>query len=126
MKYPNGSFRAKECRACSRSFVPEAPSQKYCGPQCRGKTAYYERNYGITEAQYEEFKAAQGHCCYLCGSPGFTIGKKNHTEKLAVDHCHATGVVRKLLCHNCNRALGLMKDNPELLRKAADYVEAYK
>jgi hypothetical protein len=45
--------------------------------------------------------------------------------KLAVDHCHDTGKVRRLLCHNCNRALGLFKDNSDILRKAADYVEEY-
>lgn len=65
----------------------------------------------------------QEHKCALCGSEGFAIGKNGHSEKLAVDHCHSTGKVRKLLCHNCNRALGLMKDNPVLLRFAADYVE---
>lgn len=126
MKYPNGHFKPKPCRTCGDTFTPEAPSQKYCSTACRGKTAYYERNYGITEAEYRMMLSEQDHRCYLCGSEGFLIGNNNHSEKMAVDHCHKTGVVRRLLCHNCNRALGLMKDNPELLRKAADYVEAHK
>jgi len=71
-------------------------------------------------------KQEQDNKCYLCGSEGFLIGKNNHSEKLAVDHCHDTGKVRRLLCHNCNRALGLLKDNPDVLRKAANYVEEYK
>lgn len=40
-----------------------------------------------------------------------------------VDHCHETGVVRGLLCHNCNFAIGYMKDNPQRLRAAANYLE---
>jgi hypothetical protein len=126
MKYPNGYFKPKPCRRCEETFTPQAPSQKYCSRECRGKTAYYERNYGITEDEYRSMLQEQDHKCYLCGSEGFIIGTNNHSEKLAVDHCHSTGRVRKLLCHNCNRALGLFKDSPLLLRAAADYVEAHR
>lgn len=125
MKYPNGYFNPKNCRTCNTEFIPEAPSQLYCSVKCRGKNSYYVRNYGITEQEYEEMKSAQDYKCFLCGSEGFLIGNNNHSEKLAVDHNHDTGEVRKLLCHNCNRALGLMQDNPDLLRKAADYIEAH-
>lgn len=126
MKYPNGYFRPKNCKTCGSKFTPQTPSQTYCSQSCRGKTAYYERNYGITETEYRRMLVAQNHKCFICESEGFLIGKNNHSEKLAVDHCHATGTVRKLLCHNCNRALGLMQENPEILRKAADYIEAHK
>jgi hypothetical protein len=71
-------------------------------------------------------KQEQDNKCFLCGSEGFLMDKNKHVEKLAVDHCHETGKVRKLLCHNCNRALGLFKDNHDVIRKAADYVEEYK
>lgn len=82
--------------------------------------------YGITEAQYEDMKKKQEYKCYLCGGDGFIMNKASHHETLCVDHDHATGKVRKLLCHNCNRALGLLQDDPHLLRKAAEYIEAHK
>ena len=123
MKYPNPYFKAKACRTCSTEFTPQAPSNLYCSPACRGKNSYYSRNYGITEAAVAAMKEDQGHRCYLCGSEGFVVGRNGHTEKLAVDHDHATGRVRKLLCHNCNRALGLLKDDPDLMRGAAQYIE---
>lgn len=48
----------------------------------------------------------------------------NHKMKLVVDHCHATGHVRGLLCHNCNRALGLLKDSEQALQRALKYLQA--
>ena len=84
------------------------------------------RCYGITEDEYEQMKKDQNYLCSICGSEGFLIGRNNHTEKLAVDHCHTTGIVRGLLCHNCNRALGLMKDDTSILRRAVEYLEEHK
>lgn len=125
-KYPNGYFKDKECKTCKQTFTPTNPCNIYCSPQCKGKNAYYKRQYGITDSDLAQMKDEQNNKCYICQSEGFLIGKNNHSEKLAVDHCHDTGKVRKLLCHNCNRALGLFKDKPELLRKAADYLEEHK
>ena len=122
-KYPQGYFKDKACKTCESIFTPTNPCNIYCSPSCKGKNAYYKRNYGITDADLAAMKRAQDNKCYLCGSEGFLIGKNNHDERLVVDHYHSTGKVRKLLCHNCNRALGLFKDNPELMRRAADYVE---
>jgi hypothetical protein len=125
-KYPNGYFKDKECKTCKQSFTPSNPCQLYCSPKCKGKNAYYRRNYGVEDADVSRMKEAQQNKCFLCGSEGFLIGSNNHTEKLVVDHDHSTGKIRKLLCHNCNRGLGLLMDNPELLRKAASYVEQHR
>lgn len=59
--------------------------------------------------------AQDGRCLICRGEFGQT---------LPVDHCHRTGKVRGLLCHHCNRGIGLFGDDPERLRRAADYVEA--
>lgn len=71
--------------------------------------------FGIGLHQYQTMYEEQGGRCYLCG----TLQHRN----LAVDHCHSTGKVRKLLCSPCNQALGLFYDNADVLRKAAEYVE---
>ncbi len=123
MKYPNKYFKDKQCPTCAVTYTPEAPSQKYCSPGCKGKNAYYTRNYGITEQEYETMKERQNYKCAICGSGGFLIGNNNHSESLVVDHNHETGKVRDLLCHNCNRGLGLFQDNPELLRTAYNYLK---
>ena len=125
-KYPNLYFKDKECPSCQDVYTPVAPSQKYCSDKCRGKNSYYQRNYGLTEAQYEDKKKEQDYKCKICGQEGFCIGNKNHTEKLVVDHDHESGQVRDLLCHNCNRALGLLQDSVIIADSALQYLKRWK
>ena len=125
--YPQGYFKEKACRACSTTFKPTAPSELYCSDRCaeRAKTtAYLMRNYNITLDDYEALLEEQGNVCAICGGEGFVMSriKNNHVNKLVVDHCHTTGKVRGLLCHNCNRALGLLKDDAEILKNAISYL----
>ena len=82
---------------------------------------YLQRNYRITLRQYEDLRQKQAGLCAICGSEGFVM-TSHHKMKLVVDHCHASGQVRGLLCHNCNRALGLLKDSDEVLQRAIDYL----
>ena len=76
------------------------------------------RMYGITEEQYNQMLASQNGCCAICGTNKPT-GK---WKVFAVDHDHKTGKVRELLCNECNRGMGLLRDNAELLQKAANYI----
>lgn len=85
------------------------------------------RKFGITLEQYEEIKEQQGGVCFLCGKPETKKQKRRAGEvvldSLHVDHCHDTGKVRGLLCFRCNTGIGKLCDDPNLLRKAADYLE---
>jgi hypothetical protein len=124
-KYPQGYFKDKVCKYCGSLFQPSAPSHLYCSDHCADTSLschYLKRNYGMTYKQYQEMLIEQDSKCFLCGGPGFLMNKERHKLALVVDHCHETGKVRGLLCHNCNRALGLFKDNPDVLIKAAEYV----
>jgi hypothetical protein len=78
------------------------------------------KKYGLNEEQFHEMLIAQSGRCAICAN----AFRRNHLEP-AVDHCHATGKVRALLCSTCNTGLGQMKDSPLLLRAAADYLERY-
>lgn len=124
-KYPQGYFKEKKCRCCKCMFKPKAPSELYCSDDCKDKAStnkYLKRTYGITYRQYRLMHEAQGGRCKICDSEGFVMAN-HHKMKLVVDQCHATGKVRGLLCHNCNRALGLLHDNIEHLSKAIDYLK---
>ncbi|WP_236239205.1 endonuclease VII domain-containing protein [Streptomyces sp. CC228A] len=79
----------------------------------RNRQSYFQRKYGITEAELDAMIEAQGGVCVICLS-----APPEH-----VDHCHETGRVRGVLCFSCNAALGQFKDRPDAMRRAADYVE---
>lgn len=81
-----------------------------------------KRNYGISHKEYEEMWEKQEGLCKICNSPE-TVKLKGVVKLLAVDHCHVSGKIRGLLCNNCNRAIGMLKDCPSTLRKVALYLE---
>lgn len=75
-----------------------------------------QRLYGITEAEYEAMWLWQGGVCAICLQPEKARDHRSgKLRELSVDHDHETGVVRGLLCHNCNKALGLLGDGTLLL-----------
>jgi hypothetical protein len=80
----------------------------------RSKSNDLKKSYGICIERYHEMLEAQDGKCAICKADA----------RLAVDHCHVSGTVRGLLCHKCNRALGLFNDNAESLRAAAAYLES--
>lgn len=80
--------------------------------------------YGITPEIHAAMLAEQGGKCAICGEDEKSQHWRNGTPfRLSVDHCHATGKVRGLLCQRCNRAIGLFGDSSDLLRKAIGYLE---
>lgn len=76
------------------------------------------KRFGITQEDYDRMFQMQEGKCKICGTQEINRDKKY----FCVDHNHETGEVRGLLCHNCNVAIGLMKDSPELLNKAINYL----
>jgi hypothetical protein len=86
-----------------------------------------KRLYGITAEEYERKLADQGGVCAACRQPETRKAPKSKTiAPLHVDHDHATGQVRGLLCHRCNMALGYAREDPDVLRSLATYVEFYQ
>lgn len=74
---------------------------------------HLRRRYGITEEGYRALYEAQEGCCAICGE---------HKDVLHVDHDHATGTIRGLLCFGCNNGLGSFKDDVRRIVAAADYL----
>jgi hypothetical protein len=85
--------------------------------QAEERDAYLRRTFGITQADYDDLLARQGGGCAICG-------KRPGKVSLHVDHHHATGEVRGLLCVGCNNALGQFRDDEDLLARAIQYVTA--
>lgn len=73
--------------------------------------------YGMTVDDYDRLLADQGGGCAICG--GEAGGRWG---RFFVDHDHSTGAVRGLLCLRCNRAIGLLNDDPEVAERLARYL----
>jgi hypothetical protein len=113
---PNGLGIRSKCKECSNKI-----SQTH-----RDNNPGYtrERNlktlYGITHNDYLKMLEAQNGRCAICGTD--TPGGK---RAFHVDHCHATGKVRGLLCGNCNRGIGYLKDSVSNLSSAILYLNEH-
>ena len=92
-------------------------ARRRANPKIRERRRWYqlEQKYGLTQPQYEEMEQRQGGRCAICGCA---------PTRLRVDHDHATGRVRALLCDHCNIGLGNFKDDPERCLAAARYLES--
>jgi len=77
-----------------------------------------KRKYGVSLKDYNDMIKKQNGKCVICFS--VLVGRTAH-----LDHCHATGTVRAVLCESCNKGLGNFRDNPASLRSAASYLERF-
>lgn len=87
----------------------------------RAKTragVYRLRKFGLTEASYAALRSRQNGVCAICH------GCNTKGRQLSIDHSHATGSVRGLLCQKCNVALGLLGETSTLVLKAYNYLKA--
>lgn len=118
-----GRWDGSPCQACGRRKTPSRRADRYCGPchrrisQEKARQAhdrYLQRTYGITVEQYEAILAEQGGTCYICRRPA--------RGRLTVDHDHATGEVRGLLCRFDNNLLGQAHDDLEYFARAVAYL----
>lgn len=81
------------------------------------KERFRKYTYGITNEDYDQLLAQQDGVCAICGNlPGKQV--------LEIDHDHATGLVRGLLCHKCNVGIGFLNDDTVVLHKAIEYLES--
>ena len=89
-----------------------------------GKVAAWnrKRKFGMSQERYEAMLRTQGGVCRICRQSEKAM-RRGRVMSLAVDHDHATGAIRSLLCLNCNRAIGALKDDFVLAARAAAYLE---
>ncbi len=117
--YRNRTTPAKPCaiETCGNHAYAKGLCHAHYTKQRKWKAA------GVDAARYQEMLHTQGGVCAICHQPEtHRDGLSGKPKDLAVDHDHATGAVRALLCSSCNTALGLFNDSVELLAKAREYV----
>lgn len=81
------------------------------------RNTWYKYEYGISLDDYNIIFNLQKGLCNICNKH-----QNEFKRKLAVDHCHTTGKIRGLLCKDCNTAIGLLKDNIQIIKKAIEHL----
>lgn len=141
------TVKPKPCKSCGETFTPFAGGSLYCeacrqsvkrkkhaaamrrwrakNPQrhAESKANYDLKRFGMSLDDYRARLESQGGRCAIC----LTDDPRGRgiTRSFAVDHCHASGRVRALLCHRCNGALGMVGDNPETLSRMISYLKEH-
>lgn len=112
-----------KCKLCVGIYV--ASWQKYNPEKCQAKNARWKAKSSnpliyTSEERKLLYEKQEGKCA-ICARH-----ETQFNRKLAVDHCHATGKIRGLLCSACNRALGLFRDKISSLNAATLYLNQSK
>ena len=120
--YPDGKgYRCKSCDTIARTAYEKRHKQKRLENQRRANRRF---KYGLEDIDYFELVARQDCKCAICSIQlEYSNSNRHKANTLCIDHCHSTGKVRGLLCSNCNRALGLFKDNIDFIKSAIKYLE---
>lgn len=119
-------IQTKTCTKCDKNkpltdFSVASKSERFkdnIRSRCKQCVSAYDRDrqrskrYNITPEQYDGLNVAQNGRCAICERP----------RPLCVDHDHDTGAVRGLLCQKCNKGIGLLDDDPNVLIRAMEYV----
>lgn len=107
------------CNSCRRAKNKEWIKNNPEKAKNSRKNTFLKRTYGITLKDYEKLLKQQNNLCAICKTD--TPGGKGNT--FVVDHCHATGNIRGLLCNKCNLAIGLLNENPVIFDSAKQYLK---
>jgi len=103
-----------QCKACKSEYNKNWRSQK--GGNLYDRTV----RYGMSPEEYEELLEEQLNCCACCGS-----SNPQRKSGFVIDHDHNTGLVRGLLCHNCNIGIGQLGDSISGVTNALEYLRKH-
>lgn len=89
----------------------------------RRRNATLKSQFGITLDDYNIMLKTQNDVCAICFNSETDADKKSgKIRSLAVDHCHKTNKIRGLLCRKCNTAIGLLKDDINIINNCVNYL----
>lgn len=80
------------------------------------RASHVKQTYGLDKEAYAALLKKQNESCAIC----------REQKPLAVDHDHQTGKTRGLLCRACNTAIGMLKENINVLNSAISYLDSFK
>ena len=99
----------------NKDYLKKKGRAYYLENQTRIRHQVREYQLGLPKGTYAALLTRFGDACHICG-------KQPTNKALAIDHDHATGFVRGLLCCECNAGVGLLQDSLDVLKKAVSYL----
>lgn len=103
------------CRKCNKEYMKE---YNYNRKNTVAIHASQLKHYGYSIEMYDKMYKKQKGLCAICKQPETSP----HQKHLSIDHCHKDLRIRGLLCNNCNRGIGLLGDDPEIVLAAYYYL----
>ena len=113
-------LKSSWCRAC-KTILNRVEWSAWSHERKREK--WLKHKYNLTYAEYEQLHKSQNGKCAICSIDISLIQRDNGHTVACVDHCHKTGTIRGLLCNHCNRAIGLLKDDLNIVYKLEKYLD---
>lgn len=110
--------RLNKCRTCTKADTAAWRVHNRQHMNDLNHRRYNTRLHGLSVEEYDALYDGDP-TCPGCGRTQERVGRRH-----AIDHCHTTGKVRGLLCAQCNLAVGNVSDDPTVLRRLAEYLEA--
>lgn len=116
----NRDGRENRCKGCKKKAAqtPEAMEAR----RARSYKYVLKHHYGLTVEDYERLIEEQNNSCACCSDPWDSVVVRQAHARWCVDHNHATGEVRGLLCNACNAMLGQAQDNVDRLAAGIVYL----
>jgi hypothetical protein len=116
------------CKQCVKTLAKEIADNNRAATRLANKRSYIARNYGLSYEEYQAKLAAQKNECSICQNfiQEACENKLGKNYEAHLDHDHESDEIREFLCYRCNVGLGLFRDDPELLSKAAKYLAMYR
>jgi len=110
----DAEYESSICLIAGCGQRPSRRNAKYCSKTCR-LIAARVKEYDLTLDEYNNQLIAQNFKCCVCK-------KDNGSRSLYIDHDHKTGLIRGLVCHGCNSAMGYVEDSIETLENLIVYL----
>lgn len=111
------------CRECHNEYKRDHARKSYSTE--KGRTKFLQKNYGITQEEYNQMLLRQCGVCACCGEPEIALDPRTgKVFALSVDHNHETGRIRSLLCRECNLTVGRIENNIRI-RNAFAYLQRH-